>query len=73
MSVQDSNSLFSDIGATHAYLMEAAQSFVCVSIGIHSDDWHQLYMYKRGKPIRMMALLPTSQNLFMHILQAIML
>ena len=38
-----------------------------------TDDWHQLYMYKRGKPIRMMALLPTSQNLFMHILQAIML
>ena len=38
-----------------------------------ADDWHQLYMYKKGKPIRMMALLPTSQNLFMHILQAIML
>ena len=38
-----------------------------------ADDWHQLYMYKRGKPIRMMALLPTSQNLCMHILQAIML
>ena len=38
-----------------------------------ADDWHQLYMYKRGKPIRMMALLPTSQNLFMHILQVIML
>ena len=35
VSVQDSNSLFGDIGATHADLMEAAQSFVCVSIGIH--------------------------------------
>ena len=29
------NSLFGDVGATHADLMEAAQSFVCVSIGIH--------------------------------------
>ena len=35
VSVQDSNSLFGDIGATHADLMEAAQSFVCVLIGIH--------------------------------------
>ena len=33
--VQDSNSLFGDIGATHADLMEAVQSFVCVLIGIH--------------------------------------
>ena len=35
-SVQDSNSVFGDIGATHADLVEAVESFVCVLIGIHS-------------------------------------
>ena len=35
VSVQDSNSVLRDIGATHADLMEALQSFVCVVIGIH--------------------------------------
>ena len=35
VSVQDSNSVFGDIGATHADLTEAVQSFVCVIIGIH--------------------------------------
>ena len=34
-SVQDSNSVFGDISAIHADLMEAVQSFVCVLIGIH--------------------------------------
>ena len=33
--VRDSNSVFGDIGATQANLMEAAQYFVCVVIGIH--------------------------------------
>ena len=32
----DSNSVFGDIGATHADLNEAVQSFVCVLIGIHN-------------------------------------
>ena len=36
ISVQDSNSVVGDIGATHADLMEAVQSLICVSIGIHS-------------------------------------
>ena len=35
VSVQDSNSVFGDIGATHADLMAAVQSFFCVLIGIH--------------------------------------
>ena len=35
VSVQESNSVFGDIGATHADLMEAVQSFVCVVIDIH--------------------------------------
>ena len=35
VSVQDSNSVFGDIGATHADLMEAVQSFVCVVIHLH--------------------------------------
>ena len=35
VSVQDSNSVFGDIGATHADLMEDVQSFVCVVISIH--------------------------------------
>ena len=34
-SVQDSNSVLGDIGATHVDPMEAVQSFVCVVIGIH--------------------------------------
>ena len=33
--VLDSNSVFGNIGANHADLMEAIQSFVCVVIGIH--------------------------------------
>ena len=33
--VHDSNSVFGDIGVTHADLMEAVQSFVGVVIGIH--------------------------------------
>ena len=33
--VQDSNSVFGDIDATQANLMEAAQYFVCVVNGIH--------------------------------------
>ena len=37
VSFQDTNNVFGDIvGATHADLMEAVQSFVCVLIGIHS-------------------------------------
>ena len=36
ISVQDSNSVVGDTGATLADLMEAVQSFVCVSICIHS-------------------------------------
>ena len=35
VSVQDSNSVFGDIGATLADLMETVQSFVCVVIDIH--------------------------------------
>ena len=35
VSVQYSNILFGDIGAIHADLMEAAQSFVCVLTFIH--------------------------------------
>ena len=35
VSIQESNSVFGDIGVTHADLMEAVQSFVCVVIGIH--------------------------------------
>ena len=38
ISVQDSNSVVGDTGATHADLMEAVQSFVCVLIGIHSQS-----------------------------------
>ena len=49
------------------------QSFVCGIHGRWLTRTNEPYMYKRGKPIRIMALLPTSQNLFMHILQAIML
>ena len=36
VSAQDSNSVFGDIGATHADLMEAVQSFVSVLIGINA-------------------------------------
>ena len=32
MSVEDSNSVFGDVGATHSDLMEAVQSFVCDSV-----------------------------------------
>ena len=35
MSVQDSNSVFGDIGATHSDRMEAVQSFVCDSVNEH--------------------------------------
>ena len=35
VSVQDWNSVFGDIGATHADVMEAAQYFVRVYVGIH--------------------------------------
>ena len=38
-----------------------------------TDALKQLYARERGKPIRKMALLPTRQNLLMHILQVIML
>ena len=38
ISVQDSNSVVGDIGATHADLMKAVQSFVCVLIGIHNQS-----------------------------------
>ena len=41
VSVQDSSSVFCNIGATHADLMEAVQSFVCVAIAT-AEDWHQL-------------------------------
>ena len=56
ISVQDSNSVVGDTGATHADLREAVQSFVCVLIGIHSKAWKQLYISERGKPIRIMTL-----------------
>ena len=35
ISVQDLSSVFGGIGATHADLMEAIHSFVCVLIGIY--------------------------------------
>ena len=38
ISVQDSNSVVGDTGATHADLLEAVQSFVSVLIGIHSQS-----------------------------------
>ena len=38
ISVQESNSVFGDNGATHADLMETVQSFVCVLIGVHGRD-----------------------------------
>ena len=36
--VQDSNIVVGDTGATHADLMEAVQSFICVLIGMHSQS-----------------------------------
>ena len=38
ISIQDSNSVVGDTGATHAELMEAVQFYVCVLIGIHSQS-----------------------------------
>ena len=35
---QNSIKVVGDTGATHADLMEAVQSFVCVLIGIHSQS-----------------------------------
>ena len=35
LSVQDSNGVLGDVGATHADLKEAVQSFVCVVVGLH--------------------------------------
>ena len=35
VSVQDSNSVFGDVGVTHADLMEGVQSSVCMVIDIH--------------------------------------
>ena len=67
------NSVFGYIGATHADLMEAVQSFVWMFIGIHGRGLAQLCMHKSGKPIRIMILPPISQNLFMHIPQVILL
>ena len=43
---------------------------------VNCHPWPRLdinYTRVRGKPIRIMALPPTNQNLLMHILQAIML
>ena len=37
VSVQDLNSVFGDIGATHADLKEAVQSFACVLVGINAQ------------------------------------
>ena len=36
VSVQDPNSVFADIDATHPDLMEDLQAFVCALNGIHS-------------------------------------
>ena len=50
ISVEDLSIVFGGIGATHADLMEAIQSFVCV-LASTAEDWHQLYMYKRGNQL----------------------
>ena len=55
--------------------MEAGQSFICALYGIapgRSMDKarHQLYTRKRGKPMKIMALPPTRQNLCLHILRS---
>ena len=49
VSVQDSNSLFGDIGATYADPVEAVQSFVCMFIGIHSRGLTPTLHVQKGK------------------------
>ena len=51
-------------------VQECVQPFVCALIGIHDRDLGSTIHMWMGKPIRLMAVRPTSQNMVMHILQS---
>ncbi len=64
-----------ELDATHAQLMEVGQSFICALYGQKQgtsmcEARYQLYSRKSGKLLKLMALPPTEQNLFLHILRA---
>lgn len=66
--------VLSEIRANHTDLMGAGEAFITALYGLSSgtsmiDARLQLYTRKRGKPIKTMALPPTSANLFLHILR----
>ena len=51
VSVQDMNSVFVDIDATHPDLMETYSILSVRKMASTAEDWHQLYMCKRGKKL----------------------
>lgn len=69
------DTVFGEPGANHSDLIAAGEAFVCALYGLPigtsmAEARYQLYTRKRGKPLKVMALPPTRQNLSLHIMRA---